>query len=56
VLFTRLDVQDSGSITAAVEQGIARLGKIGVLLNNAGFGSYGALEASPIERSSASSW
>ena len=36
VLVTRLDVQDPSSITAAVEEGIAKFGKIDVLLNNAG--------------------
>jgi NAD(P)-dependent dehydrogenase (short-subunit alcohol dehydrogenase family) len=39
VLVTRLDVQDSASITSAVAAGIARFGQIDVLLNNAGYGS-----------------
>jgi NAD(P)-dependent dehydrogenase (short-subunit alcohol dehydrogenase family) len=50
VLVTRLDVQDSGSITAAVTAGIERFGRIGVLLNNAGYGAYGVLEAIPAEK------
>ncbi|MEO0836539.1 MAG: SDR family oxidoreductase, partial [Cyanobacteria bacterium J06642_3] len=50
VLVARLDVQDSNSITAAVDAGIARFGTIDVLLNNAGYGSYGVLEATPIEK------
>jgi NADP-dependent 3-hydroxy acid dehydrogenase YdfG len=50
VLVTRLDVQDSASITSAVAAGIARFGQIDVLLNNAGYGSYGVLEATPMDK------
>lgn len=49
VLVTRLDVLDLPSISAAVNAGIARFGAIDVLLNNAGYGAYGPLEATPIE-------
>lgn len=49
VLVTRLDVQDSTSIATAVSAGLERFGQIDVLLNNAGYGAYGLLEATPME-------
>ncbi len=50
VFVTALDVQNPASIADAVEAGIERFGKIEVLLNNAGYGSYGVLEATPMEK------
>lgn len=50
MLVTRLEVTDSDSIQAAVRQGIERFGKIDVLVNNAGFGVFGPLEATSLEK------
>lgn len=50
VLVVSLDVTEPTSMSAAVASGIDRFGKIDVLLNNAGYGAYGALEAFSTDR------
>lgn len=47
VLVAALDVTKEDTIKRAVQATIDRFGKIDVLLNNAGYGSYGILEATP---------
>jgi NADP-dependent 3-hydroxy acid dehydrogenase YdfG len=49
VLVTALDVTKPESIESAVNAALTRFGRIDVLVNNAGFGAYGPLEATKAE-------
>src|SRR6516225_6453633 len=44
-----MDVTDEASMVKGIEAIIAQEGRIDVLVNNAGFGSYGAIEEVPIK-------
>jgi NAD(P)-dependent dehydrogenase (short-subunit alcohol dehydrogenase family) len=43
-LALRLDVTDSGAARAAVDDAVTRFGRLDVVVNNAGYGHFGAIE------------
>jgi len=49
ITVAELDVTDEGSTTAFVDRVLADRGQVDVLINNAGYGSYGSVEDVPLD-------
>ena len=49
ITVAELDVTDEGSMVAFVDRVLADRGQVDVLINNAGYGSYGAVEDVPLD-------
>lgn len=45
-----LDVTDTDSVKTVVEEVVAEHGAVGALVNNAGYGAYGAIEDVPLDQ------
>lgn len=50
ILISKLDVTDKASIQSTIKEGIEKFGGIDVLVNNAGYGALGAMEAATEEQ------
>jgi NADP-dependent 3-hydroxy acid dehydrogenase YdfG len=45
-----LDVTDEGAADAAVAAAVERIGRLGVVVNNAGYATLGSIEETPARR------
>lgn len=49
VLVTRVDVREEETLQGAIKEGLESFSQIDVLLNNAGYGAYGLIEATSVD-------